>query len=395
MKIIIGKGISGLATLFYSGQDTFLIGEGEHKPSPFHFINVSEESIKLFKDLNIPINILSVDIFLPEVGNKEKILQNKIGPEALNKRWFQGTDRLSLAAKEGKMQVLDKSLCWVCKILEERLENRIIRDRVAKILKEENGFRIELEKSPQILSCEEIISTINGVDFEKIYPGWRIGEASPSDIKLLISPFDGKRSSITYEDPKQSGVIKIFKNSLVHMQGREIAKNFPMSKAKPEETLYYMNQSRFSRRFPPPPERVSFIGRGATGLPKWRISDSLFLAQKGNMLSFFLEEQRRFSDQLLKLNKGLSLENKAEKTVLHLFSEVSELLREINWEIHKGLNRKTIKSTSILEEGVDCLKLIFDLFQIFEYSPREIHRFYQNKSETVWNQLLENFYGGV
>jgi len=304
---------------------------------------------------------------------------------ASDMRWFLGSDRISAVQSSMLLSVINVPIFKICDKLSKQLSSRIVSDIVLSMARTSEGFKVFTSAGKEFLASE-IISTIPFDAFAKIFPEWDPGNKIRCENSYFsIEDYCGNTSSITYpkDNPK---VAKIVENSFVKKRGVEYRK------AIPNKSCIY-KATKFFGRINPPPEGVTFVGRFASGNPHWRIEDSIFLAKNGTILSKFLSEQSRFAVALNEVRPA-SDEQRARSVILHLYSEVGELLREINWKEHVR-TRTTVKATNVLEESIDCIKLLFDVLARFNYTDREIVNAFNDKSKRVWNKFLNEFYGGV
>jgi len=372
MKVIIGGGISGLVFAFYN-RDSIVIDEGKNKDdSPFVFIQKNIYTEKLLDDLNIKnINIVNV-LITPQLA--EKVIENKVQKQ----REYFGTDKIANIGEGCILKVFAIKESELCNYLKNSILDRIISPAKVSMITD-NLVYTEKQSFPYT----EIISTIHYKVFEQIYPSWKSGNNIFCQ-KMIIRKEKTESPDNSIEYYTDGDIIKCVKNSIVGYIGYEMKENCSGT---------IIEDARFFGKIAPAPKNVLFLGRFATANSHWRIEDSIFVAQQGYLLAKMLEEQKRFDIAVEKVSNVVGTE-RIQKLILHLHSELSELLREINWKMHKKEN-KIIKATSILEESIDIIKFVFAILHAFDYTPREIYEMFTNKSEKVWKELLENFYGGV
>jgi len=99
------------------------------------------------------------------------------------------------------------------------------------------------------------------------------------------------------------------------------------------------------------------------------------------------KKQEEFN-KLLK-NYPNNLQEKEELTkefILHLITEATELLNEINWKMHREKiydNLNPIKESSLKEEAIDIFKYLLSIMQFWEMTPEEFVKEFERKSEVV------------
>lgn len=95
--------------------------------------------------------------------------------------------------------------------------------------------------------------------------------------------------------------------------------------------------------------------------------------------------QRFFIDKLGKDMSELTLEEKqiwTQKYLLHIVKEITEVLDEINFKMHRKEEKPVILS-NILEELIDNLKFILGLFQLWGFTYEEVMQGFDDKSTVV------------
>jgi hypothetical protein len=320
---------------------------------------------------------------IPSENKSDAILKGKGTPST---QLYYGTDRISNLGNNLVLNVLHITESQICDIIEQRLlsENRLIRDKVTSI----RTSSFSLERENVALPYAEIIYTGHFKDFKKLYPSWNPGaEFILTDLAYCEKDYAGTNSTIEYFSRGQYS--KCVNNAVVKKTGLELKSP---TKSLPDDAIV-IPDIRIKGTIAPAPENFLFLGRAATGNPHWRIEDSIFVAQEGYHLHKLLTEQHRF-DYHLQRATGIPLVQRLANLILHTHSELSELYREINWKMNVSQKQKP-KASSILEEGIDVIKLIFAIFLHFQYTPREISEMFFAKSEIVWEKFLTDFYGGI
>jgi len=377
-KIVIGGGISGLSFAFYHRDSVVISDSNEKKDSPFVFIQKNSYTDDLLYDLGLSVASEDVLVYPKE---SEDVISDKMGNRGL-KSFFSGTDRISNIGEGFILKVQSIKESDIVKALESAVGDRIIKDKVIRI----DGNVVSTVKG-ESYGYEELISTMHFKGFEKVYGGWEAGD----DIKLVkmyideVEDHSVDKNKISYNCAK--GIKKMVENRITESIGYELTDGNKDREGSCKEL------SRFSGRLNPPPKDVIFIGRFATANPHWRIEDSIFVAQQGYVLSKILSEQRRFDRAVDYANKTTAFD-RCKDLVLHIHAEATELLRELNWKTHRR-EGKRVKATSILEEGIDIMKLLFGILNAFLYTEREIYEMFHAKSKVVWDRFLNDFYGGV
>lgn len=374
MDYIIGGGISALTYAYYN-KGTVIADNIKIQNNPAVFIQKNKYTKKLLEDLNIQAKTLECRINFEK--SKEEIFKDKIGEE-ISKR-FLGMDKIANVGKHLKLEIYDIKESDICRKLYEELENRVLVDTVEKIDKE-----FIYLKSGKILPYERIITTMHFKKFEKVYPFWK----SNSDCSFIYfsindNPEKEPESFITY--CKNEDVLKkIVYNNILNQTFYEYKKETDGCCKLP---------SRIDKKVSPPPENIFFVGRFATGNPWWRLEDSIFIAQKGLVLSEFLNTQKRF-DEIIEKQQNKTREERVKDMVLHIYSEANELIEQTDWKTNKVAN-KTIRASTVLEEGTDIIKLVYGILLQYNYTERQIYEMFFEKDDRNWSRFLNDYYGGV
>lgn len=397
MRFIIGAGISGLLMRLYN-PDAVLVDGGKPAFSPAVFIHRTEEIEKALKDLQLDVSPHDIQVIPREPA---EAIQDKMGSEP--ELGFIGRNRICELRRDFLLGAYDISLEELTKTISDALKKRTksgyIEGKVTRITKDR--ITIRTKEGEESHPYEEIISTIHFGAFASIHDSWSYDRSNVEFSEMYVSEEEAedlKKSSIDYTPDPSTGLIRTLKNRPARKIYREY-KTSPMDSliCRPgnpfQDTVEKVQQWRFKGSIPPPPEKVVFVGRFATGLPNWRIQDSAFIAQGGISLARMMAEQYRFDYHLMRKNQT-SIEERVKNLVLHIHAEASELLREVDWKQNAKKEGKT-KSTSVIEEITDISKLLLSIANIFNYTPRDLYLNFMRKSDVIWDRYLDQFYGGI
>jgi len=385
--VVLGAGITGLIFCFYNPRSVLIRDDNKRTENPFVFIQHNRYTETLLKDLGVSVPVVGVKV--NSVLSPDRVVEGKIGKGNFASEYI-GTDRISNVGKNNLLRVYDISEKQLCDILESRIVNKTHNAKAIKVLADSN--MIELETGVAI-EYSRLISTVHFSIFEKLCPNWNVGEAvSAKDLFFSVHPkSDMRSSSISYFSKEDDSVIKTVTNKASGAVGVEYNGDHPNFVCS--DDICKLPGARFFGNANPPPEGVIFSGRFATANSHWRIEDSIYLSLEGLFLAEMLDEQKRF-DFTLKSRLGVKTEERVHRLILHAHSELSELLRETNWKMNVH-NSKRVNATSVLEEGIDVIKLILAVLLEYCYTPREITEKFWDKSQTNWDKFLNEFYGGV
>jgi hypothetical protein len=374
-KLVIGGGISGLGFAFYHMDSVVVAEESIKKDSPFVFIQENQYTSSMCVDLGLPTDSEDVMVYPREADD---VVKDKVGGL---RSFFSGTDRIANIGEGFILKVISLRESQIVAALYEAVRSRVIHGKVVRI----DGNVAFLESGDSI-EYEELISTMHFKAFEKVYGGWECGDDIQL-VKMYIDEVEDKsvtKNKIAYNCAK--GISKMVENRITGSIGYELLDGKDREGSCRE-------MSRFKGLLNPPPKNVTFVGRFATANPHWRIEDSIFIAQNGYMFSKMLNEQKRFDKAVDYANRTKALD-RSKDLALHIHSEVSELVRELNLKTNRK-EQRPVKATNILEEGIDIIKLVYGILNMYNYTEREIVEMFFSKTQKVWDRFLGDFYGGI
>jgi hypothetical protein len=376
-NFVIGGGISGYIFTLYNPEYYLICDKSESKyDNPFVFIQKNKYTTQLLNHLDLYPDSIMVNI---QADNSENVVNKKIAHKSKIQERYIGTDKIANISKNEQLEVYDITEVKICKEIEKRIEGKIIQGLAVEI----NADKLYISNGDKY-DYDKIISTVHFNNFGAVMPSWNCGNDIKSEsLFYSVESSDVKNSKIEYSCGR--GIKKIVYNSIQKCIATEYKNNRITAKELPN--------SRLSGRINPPPENVTFSGRFATANSHWRIEDSIFLATEGLLLSRMIDEQRRI-DKAISNKSKIKGDLRIQKLILGAHSELSELLREIPWEMHVR-NSSKVKATNVLEECIDIIKYIFAILHEYEYTPREISEMFFSKSAIVWNKFIQEFYGGV
>lgn len=369
-KIILGGGISALAFAFYNPDASVLCDKLSLEDSPFNLLQKTHSTEKLLSDIGF--GYIS-DLMHVATINKKDTLERKVGN---SESYYKGTDRIGWIGRNFKMEVLNCKTSDIVKHLYQKIKDRVTFCNIKKIYPD----FVETDKGK--FFYDELVSTLHCKKFEELHTSWKVSGVEVLKSYFSVSKYDGEESETVYFD---KGIVsKTVYNAFCGLAGSE----HPVKVKGSKESL-----SRFKGVLNAPPDKTIFVGRFATANSHYRIEDSVFVAQEGYLLAKMLAEQKRFDNCIAK-EKGIDEQEMQKGLILHAHSELSELLREINWKMNEAETKK-VRATSVLEEGIDVIKLIMAILHRYNYTEREIADMFFKKSDKVWSKFIESYYGGV
>lgn len=93
-----------------------------------------------------------------------------------------------------------------------------------------------------------------------------------------------------------------------------------------------------------------------------------------------------YEDESLKVRQEMTKEY-----ALHLTSEITSLLEEINWKIHHKDNLISVNRTSLVLEWIDIFKYWLSIGLLWDIEPEEFYQVFDEKSDLVEQRYLQEF----
>lgn len=95
--------------------------------------------------------------------------------------------------------------------------------------------------------------------------------------------------------------------------------------------------------------------------------------------------QLQFNGNFFNFASATSAERQqyTKEIILHVVSECDEVLREINWKMHREEAVEVVDVQAVLEEIIDLQKYVFTLAQIWGVTPQQYLTEFDRKSEVV------------
>jgi len=115
-------------------------------------------------------------------------------------------------------------------------------------------------------------------------------------------------------------------------------------------------------------------------LKSYNYGDLLYIQEKFN--------DRLFRDRLVdiyNLEDG-QLQLILKDMCLHIIDEIMEVLRELNWKMHKLYKNKELNREKIIEELVDIDKFHKNFLVLLDISEEEFVEEWNRKTKLVWDK---------
>lgn len=410
-KYIIGSGISGLAFAYYN-PDYIVIGDsvgGRLNKKFFEniiYCHVTPETTKFLTDVGIKFTKKTqlIKYFKDKKVTQTITVQDKINliRKKLDDETIYSKD-LTLSTQDYYITIYEFSFSeLISKILEKV---KVINDKVIRITDKE----IITENTSYEYS--EIVSTINANIFWKLYYKTKDIEFKSKPITFVLcdsefSNIKGATYDMLYvidDDYKMNRISKKpgtrnTANLLYEFTGvydiNEV-KNYLPQKTKILEHYIDYGGIVFTDKNNIPPKNVRFVGRFATYNHSDKLQDVLKEAMWTYDLRHIFNRQASFTSKRIDFNKIDSLEEKEKETqtlILHLYNELAEVLDAINYKLHK--KRHSVDIDNVKEELIDSFKYLLNLFLIWDVTPQEFVKLFNDKSDIVEKRFMEEFKDG-
>ena len=112
--------------------------------------------------------------------------------------------------------------------------------------------------------------------------------------------------------------------------------------------------------------------------------------KRPTILDLIFEKQAKFNANFFDPSK-LSFEERQQFTkdfVLHMNDECHEVLRCVNWKMHRPMT-EVVNKEDILEECVDVFKFLLGVLQVWDFTAEEFADMFFDKSKKV-EEKFEN-----
>ena len=104
------------------------------------------------------------------------------------------------------------------------------------------------------------------------------------------------------------------------------------------------------------------------------------------------KSQKKFNSNFVDFD-NLNLDGRQEMTVeyvLHLYSEIEDLMKKVNWKMHHKKDTPVNRNEIILEL-IDAWKYILSIGLLWNFTPEEFIETYNSKSRLVEQKYLQEF----
>jgi len=426
-NLVVGGGISGLIFCYYNPEFFMItdsLGGLLKQESKFGVITLwdTPETRELLRDLEFDIKPYKAEIryffngkiydVAPEVLRKEYI-EKKMGP--LSKR-IDFTD-LALSTQETnyipalKIDFEELTARLLAEI--ERRQNytlaKVVEIRDDEIMVEEHAAR-----KSNGWKYKTLVSTIPAYVFWKLWKGTGCREVcKPEEFEFsstttvsMRTPHKSLIGIFDRMDGQIPAYIYYLDNSRFHRFSLSskgyFALQFP-NVVKKKETAEYLEVDEsdldyrvekigqfITHRANIPPRNVMFLGRHAQWDYKVKVQDIVRVSRFSKfMLADIRSRQSRFNKNFMDFN-SLTLKDRqelTEKWILYEMAELTELLDETNWKLHRP--DKHIDRDKILNEWIDAFKFLLGIADIWSFTNAELFKMFHEKSSFVERRFEE------
>jgi len=149
---------------------------------------------------------------------------------------------------------------------------------------------------------------------------------------------------------------------------------------------YFVNKTGiiFTDKNNVPPPNIKFLGRFAIWDHSYKIQDAVKASQPNYDFQHIWNRQKSFSKNFIdfdKLNDEEYVTRQTHDYLLHLYSELTEVLECTNYKKHKA--NKKIDVEKIKIELVDSFKYLLNLFLLYKVDVQEFIKLFNDKSKIV------------
>jgi len=400
-KFIAGSGISALIFSFYNPGYTIIApnsGLGGKLQTDFLsktiYIHEDEHSKQFLEDVGIEykrrthtIKYLKGGVVQREIYQidklsfiRKKMLDDKFEPMSLE-----------LSVSDYYINVLDVDFNLLIQKLKEKA--KIIDETIIRITED----MVVTDKTSY--EYEELVSTLPATIFNKLYYQSKNIEFKSLPVTFCLAdevpnvlhgvPFDlmyfiDNKYKYTRINAQNDKYLYEFSGKLTE---EEVKKSLPNSA---EILKYYVEETGiiFDNINNIPPPKIKFLGRFSQWNHKIKINDVIKESKWSHDFLHIWNLQTDFFNQVMGLNSIKTTEEKEKRThiiLLHIFSELNEILNETNYKSHK--NHHEVNYDKIHEEIIDSFKFLLTLAIIWGMNVEKfVDKFYE-KSKIVQDRF--------
>ncbi len=402
-KFILGAGISGLIYKYYHPEFEIISPEvGGKILTPgmknIVYLHATADTEEFLKDVGLAINKktqLIKYVRNNEIKNEitivEKIMMIK---KKLDDKEFDVKDT-NLSTSDYYISIYEIDMLELVKKLTEKIN--IIKDTVIRITS------TEIITETTRYEYDEIVSTIPANIFWSLYYEKNTLDFKSKDITFVLCDIPPKclensKYHLCYfidENQKYTRVSRRDNSYLYEFTGvfsiEDVKRFLPrntiiLSYNVEKNGILYSNEKNI------PPKNIQFLGRFSTWQHSYKINDVISFSKWSYDLRHIWNRQRMFSEKVINLASLRDTRKKEEQTkifVLHLLSEISEILNELNFKQHKKLH--SVNVDNILEESIDTFKYLLNILLVWDIDAKKFIEEFNRKSDSVEKRFdIEN-----
>ena len=410
MKYIIGNGITALIVAVFNPEFKVIAKKGGGFTATKYgkasvFIQNHKETRLLLNMLNVNYSVKIVNIkyyknnekIQPTNADKIKIISKKLLDLKTQKsldiddKIFITDIKLAEESEKGTLSILKVEMKEIITALNYKLlsEKRIIYDDIFEI----NDKFIRGIKNPYLY--EQIINTLPAYQFWDLYENklTKPNNFPNIDITAVASKespgkiFSLEREILYFIDKLYSKVIYDDKEELYYYEfsGNLTKKDLKkLGFNKKIEFIEVHKSKRIGKCYGNiAPKNIIFMGRYAEWDEDFRIDTTIKRCLDKYPLHEIWSSQKIFNQQFVDFKNDIQYKQKITKDyILHLMSEMDELLRTINWKLNSKEEKK-INFEHFEEEWIDMYKYWLSIGIIWGISPEDFEKAYWKKTNKL------------
>jgi len=425
-NLVIGGGISGLIFCYYNPEFYLItdsLGGLLKQEGKFGVMTLwdTPETRKLLKDLDIEVKPYKAEIRYFFNGKIYEVAPDVLRREYIQKKMGQLAHKIDFA--DLALSTDETNYIPALKVDFDVLMEKLLHEvesrknyMIATIseIRDDSITLYDMKSPSRIMKYKTLVSTIPAFLFWLMWKGRECREVcvpgefafSPTTTVSMKAPHKNLISLFDEMNGMIPAYIYYLDNSRFHRFSHSsqgcYAFQFAGEISKEEIAIYLeVDESDLEYRVEKigqfvthkgniPPRNIMFLGRHAQWDYKVKVQDIVRVSRFSKfMLADMRSRQSRFNKNFMDFN-SLSFEDRqrlTEKWILYVQAELTELLDETNWKLHRP--GKEIEKSKILNEWIDSLKFLLGIADIWGFDNAEIFKAFHDKSDFVEKRFQE------